>query len=199
MRGVTGGADIESSYDAVEITRVTGDVRVKVEHGKVSVREVTGSLTAATTHDDVVLEDVAGPAEVTVSHGGVRAQRLQKGVKREGFAATTSSSRECRVPMDVDLERGSVHVAQHGPLTEAITVRSTNGGIRLEVPSGSRFDLEAEARRGDVEVDVPGLSLTRTEKRRAHGSVGGGGRLVKLSADGDVIVEERAATAAGEL
>ena len=71
---------------------------------------------------------------------------------------------------------------------------TTNGGIRLEVPAGSRFDLEAEARRGDVDVDVPGLSVTRSgNAARSAARVGGGGSLVKLSADGDV--DRRGATA----
>ncbi len=196
--GVRGRADVQTSFDGVEIAKITGDARVKVEHGKVSVREVGGSLTAATTHDEIELEDVAGPVEVTVAHGGVRAQRLQKGVRVKASGDDVELE-GVQGAVDVDLERGSVHVAHRGPLTESITIRATSGGIRLEVPSGSRFDLEAEARRGDVEVDFPGLSLTRTDKRRAHGSVGGGGHLVKLSADGDVTVEERTATAAGEL
>jgi hypothetical protein len=102
-----------------------------------------------------------------------------------------------RGAVDVDLDRGSAHVALQGPLTDPVDVRARNGGIRLEVPAGSRFELQAEARRGDVDVDVAGLTLTRSDKT-ARGSAGTGGALVKLSADGDVTVEERTATASRE-
>lgn len=195
--GVSGNATIESSFNDVEIVRVGGDARVKVEHGEVKVREVKGALVAETSYNDVELEDVAGPAEVTVWHGGVRAERLQKGVRVRSSGEDVELE-AVQGPVDVDLERGSVHVAHRGPLTEAVTIRATRGDIRLEVPSGSHFELEAEARHGEVRVDVRGLSLTRTDDRRARGSVGGGGNLVKLSADGDVTVEERTATASGE-
>ncbi len=198
VEGVTGNATVESTFNDVEIVRVGGEARVKVEHGEVKVREVKGSVVAETTHNDVELADVEGPVEVKVDHGGVRGERLQKGVKVKA-SGNDVELEGVQGAVDVDTDRGSVHVAYRGPLTEPITIRSQRGGIRLEVPAGSRFELEAEARRGDVEVEVAGLTLTRTDKRRAHGSVGSGGILVKLSADGDVTVEERTATASGEL
>jgi hypothetical protein len=151
---------------------------------------------AQASHNDVELEDVGGPAEVAVSHGGVRAKTVEKGLKVKAAGADVELD-GVRGPVDVDLDRGSVHVALAGPLGDPVDVRARNGGIRLEVPAGSRFELQAEARRGDVEVDVPGLTLTRSDKT-ARGSVGTGGALVKLTADGDVTVEERTATASHE-
>jgi hypothetical protein len=195
-RNVQGKADVESSFNDVEVSSVEGEARVKVEHGAVKIREVKGAVVAQTTHNDVELEDVRGPAEVSVSHGGVRAKAVEKGVKIKASGSDVELD-DVRGPVDVDLERGSVHVALQGPLADPVDVRARNGGIRLEVPAGSRFELQAEARRGDVEVDVAGLSLTRSD-RTAHGSVGTGGALVKLTADGDVTVEERTATASRE-
>jgi DUF4097 and DUF4098 domain-containing protein YvlB len=197
VRGVRGKASIETSFDGVEVSDVDGEARVKVEHGGAKLRAVKGAVVAVATHDGVELEDVGGPAEVTVGHGGVRAKNVEKGVKVKASGDDVELE-GVRGAVDVDLDRGSARVAHLGPLTEPVEIRARNGGIRFEVPEGSRFELEAEARRGDVEVDVPGLTLTRHD-RGAHGSVGTGGALVKLSADGDVIVEERIATASGEL
>jgi len=195
-RGVKGRADVESSFDDVEVSSVDGEARVKVDHGGAKIREVKGALTAQASHNDVELEDVGGPAEVVVEHGGLRAKGVDKGVKVKASGADVELD-DVRGAVDIELDRGSVHVSLGGTLSDPIDVRARNGGIRLEVPAGSRFELQAEARRGDVEVDVAGLTLTRSDKS-AHGSVGTGGALVKLSADGDVNVEERTATASRE-
>ena len=70
--------------------------------------------------------------------------------------------------------------------------------MRLDVPDGSRFDLEAESRRGELSAEVPGLTTSETggEPGRAHrvaGKLGGGGVAVRLRADGDVTLEAKPA------
>ncbi|HEY7513812.1 MAG TPA: DUF4097 family beta strand repeat-containing protein [Vicinamibacteria bacterium] len=196
-RGVRGQASVETSFDNVELTDVDANARVKVEHGGATLREIKGAVEASATHDNVELADIGGPAEVTVAHGGVRAKGVEKGVKVKA-AGEDVDLEDVRGAVDVDQDRGSVRVEHRGPLTEPIEIRARRGGIELAVPAGSRFELQAEPRRGDVDVDVSGLTLVR-DKKSAHGSAGTGGALVKLSADGDVRVEERTATASGEL
>jgi DUF4097 and DUF4098 domain-containing protein YvlB len=196
--GIAGQATIETNYDGVELTRVDGEARVKVEHGEAKVREARSAVTVEASFDGVELEDVVGPAEVTVSHGGLRALRVQKGVRVKSSGDDVDLV-AVKGPLQVDAERGGVSIEPQDPLTDPVTVRTTHGGIRLQVPPGSRFQLEAEARRGAIEVDVPGLSTTRTDDRHVEGSLGGGGSAVKLHADGDVTVQARAASASGEL
>lgn len=196
--GIGGNASVETSFNDVELVRVDGEAKVKVEHGEVKLHEVKGAVVAEASYNDVDLEDVLGPAEVTVSHGGLRAERLQKGVRVVASGQDVALD-AVQGAIDVEVERGSVTLAHRGPITESVSVRTRHGGIHLAVPAGSRFNLEAEARRGEVQIDVPGLTVSRPDSRRATGSIGGGGSLVKLSADGDVTLEERAAKAAGEL
>jgi hypothetical protein len=72
-----------------------------------------------------------------------------------------------------------------------VVASAREGGIRLEAPAGSRFGLEAESRRGAVDLDAPGLEVTGTDAgppRRATAVMGGGGPTVKLVADEDVVV-----------
>ena len=75
---------------------------------------------------------------------------------------------------------------------------ATQGEVRLEVPDGSRFDLDAESRRGELSTEVPGLTTSETggEPGRAHrvaGKLAGGGVAVRLRADGDVTLEAKPA------
>ena len=82
------------------------------------------------------------------------------------------------------------------PRTVAATV--TSGEVRLDVPEGSRFDLDAEAKRGETQAEFPGLAASKTEGEpgrghRVTGQVGGGGAAVRLRADGDVVLESKPA------
>lgn len=195
---VSGNANVQTSFDGVQLTKVGGNARVRNQHGEVKVTDVKGALVADASFQQVEIEDVGGLVEVTVSHGGLKARGLAKGarvkvsgddVNIEGFAG----------PIDVQGERASVHLSPRGPLTETILVRTTHGGIRLEVPAGSHFDFDARAKRGDVRADIPGLVLVRPDARSVTGKMAGGGNAVSLTADGDVELESRSENARGEM
>ena len=80
-------------------------------------------------------------------------------------------------------------------MTDDLLAVAEHGNIVLEVPASSHFDLDATARRGQLDLD-PELELTvrsRDEERRSErvkGSVGSGGATVTLRAErGDVRVK----------
>jgi DUF4097 and DUF4098 domain-containing protein YvlB len=196
-RDVTGDAGIETSFNGVQLTRIGGKARVKTQHGEIRAAAVTGALTAEASFGSVELEDVGGPVEVTVVHGGVRAQTFTKGGRFKASGEDVTLDR-FEGAVDVEAERASAHIAPRGAITEGISVRVSHGGIRLEVPTGSRFDLEAVARRGEVRADLPGFAVSRSDARHVSGKLAGGGSPVTLAADGDVELEPRTANARGE-
>jgi hypothetical protein len=145
----------------------------------------------------VSLTRIGGPAEVTVEHGGLKASGLEKGLKAR-VAGDAVDLKDFRGPIDASVERAGIELTPAAALVDPVTVSVTHGAITLRLPRESRVDLEAAATLGgEVQVDVPGLVLTRTESGRASGRLGGGGTLVKLTADhGDVRVEAPPAVAA---
>jgi DUF4097 and DUF4098 domain-containing protein YvlB len=196
VTGVTGRAVVETSFGDVAARSVTGELRVTTKRGGVEATDVSGAVVAEASFGDVVLERIAGPVDVAVEHGGFRASGLEKGAR-----ARTSGDEVVldgfRGAVDLQVQRAGIHLVPAAALTDPVTATATHGGIRLEVPRESRIDLEAAAPGGEVQVDVPGLVLTRTEAARVTGKLGGGGSMVKLTADhGDVRVEAPAAVAA---
>jgi hypothetical protein len=82
-----------------------------------------------------------------------------------------------------------------------VKASATNGEVRLEVPAGSRFDLDAESRHGELSAEVPGLTTSPAggepgRGHRATGQLAGGGVAVHLRADGDIALT---ATTAGPI
>ncbi len=198
-KDVTGSVDVETSFEGVQVSNVGGEARIKAVHGEVRASGVKGALSTEASFDGVFLDDVGGPVEVTVDHGGLQAKGLARGarVKATGDDVTLEGFRG---PVEIESQRGAVHLVPAGALTEPVTVSTRFGGVRLEVPPGSRFDLEASSRRGEIQVNVPGLTLSRSDEGRVTGTLAGGGNPVKLSAEGgDVDVEASSKTASGAI
>jgi len=195
---VTGSAKVATSFGSVEVSQVGGEARLTAKHGGVEAADVKGGLTAEASFDRVKLERIGGPAEVTVEHGGVVAREMDKGLR----AKVSGDSVELdafRGPVEIDVERGSATLHPRGAITETVSVKTSNGGIRLDVPASSRFELEAHVRRGEIAVNVPGLTVTETAPHTLRGVLGNGGVSVRLSAEGgDVTVEGAAERAAKE-
>jgi hypothetical protein len=85
-----------------------------------------------------------------------------------------------------------VRLSPADPILDPISVTAPHGGIVLEVPAESRFELDVAG--ASVDVSVPGLTLTESSAERALGRMGGGGGVVQLRAErGDVSLQPAAA------
>jgi DUF4097 and DUF4098 domain-containing protein YvlB len=196
VRDVAGAATIEGTYGDAQVEKCGKDVRVNVAHGAVRVEDVAGGVSVETSFGDVALARVGGAVQVKVAHGGVNARALEKG------AQITASGQDVeldgfRGEVRVEVERGGAVLVPAGALTDPVWVSARHGGVRLEVPQGSRFSLDATSEHGEVDVDVPGLVLTSTATGAAKGEIGGGGSTVHLEArHGEVRVHAAATSAA---
>jgi hypothetical protein len=194
---VAGRAEVETSFAGIHVARVGGEVRATAKNGDITAEDVAGGLYAETTHAGVTLDRVDGPVQAIADHGGVDARGLAKGAKVRTTAGDVTLDGFAG-PVEVEVERASVHLAPRAALAAPVTASATHGEVRLDVPEGSRFDLDAESRRGELRAEVPGLAGPETDRERGRGErlagkLGGGGALVRLRADGDVVLEAKAA------
>ena len=192
---ITGRVVVETGYKEIVVERVGGDVRLVSKHGEVRAADVAGAVYAESRYADVELERIGGPVEVRVTHGGLEARGLEKGalVRTAGDDVVIDGFRG---GLDIQAERGGVRLTPAGPLSEAMMVRVTHGGIELAVPEGSRFTLDANAANGEVTANVVGFTTTQSGPSRVTGTMGGGGSTVNLSAEGGNVELRSAATVA---
>jgi hypothetical protein len=190
---VAGRAEVETSFAGIHVARVGGEVRATAKNGDISAEDVTGGLYAETTHAGVTLDRVGGPVQAIADHGNVEARGLAKGGKLRSTAGEVSLDGFAG-PVEVEVDRGSARLSPRAALTAPLTASVSSGELHLAVPDGSRFDLDAESRRGELRTDVAGLAAPETEHgrgQRLSGKLGGGGALVRLRADGDVVLEAK--------
>jgi hypothetical protein len=194
-RDVAGRASAETSFAEIRLHDVAGDAKAKTRHGEVGLGGIGGSVVAETSHGAVSLDRVDGPAEVSTESGGVDARSLAQGAKIRARGGDVIVD-EWRGPLDVVAERGQAHLTTAAPIVDAVSARAME--VSLDVPPGSRFDLDAESERGELRLDLPALETVSPDQKgrsRATATVGGGGATVRLRGEGDVVVESRGAAA----
>jgi hypothetical protein len=186
---VTGAARISTAFDALRVSEIGGDATLKTEHGHVTARNVKGALQVEARFDGVILENIGGPSVVRVEHGGVEARGLARGLKIEAEGDGVLLA-DVRGPVEVKVQRGEVSYRPGVAITEPVSIETTHGAIHLDVPADSRFDLDARARHGDLEVSLPGapeVSHDAPGQSALLASFGGGGNPVRLRAEGGAI------------
>ncbi|MET0554747.1 MAG: DUF4097 family beta strand repeat-containing protein [Vicinamibacteria bacterium] len=189
---IAGRAVVSSTNDGITVRHVDGEARLRAEHGGIEAEDVLGAVFAEASFADVRLLRIGKDVDVTVEHGGVDGRALAGAVRVKSSGDDVSLDGFASA-LDVESDRGSVDLSPAGPITHQISVRARHGGITLRVPSGSDLTLEADARPGDLEVDLPDFVAERTEDASTAGRVGKGGVSVKLSANnGDVRVQHAA-------
>ncbi len=110
----------------------------------------------------VSLRDLQGDLTFETVNGGVHLMRLAGRVK-----GTTKN--------------GGVHAELNGTRWEGseFDVKTTNGGVHLDVPSNYSAQLEAGTVNGRVHLDVAGAQMDK-EARSYRGAIGAGGAPVRL-------------------
>jgi hypothetical protein len=184
----TAGISATLSYGNVDAEDVEGDLRVEARHAGARIKNVSGAVEVQTTYEGIHLEQVDGSVRASTRGGGVTARTLGSDVHVRASGDDVSID-GFGGPLDVEAEGGDVLLTSATPITEAVTVSVKRGEVRMEVPRGSRFDLEAESQGGALLLDVPGLDRSDSGAAgRVTGTIGGGGAQVRLTADGDITI-----------
>lgn len=187
---VSGRATVSTSYNDVELREVGGDARLAVDHGGLEAVGLKGALQAQLSFGDASVETLAGALDLSVDHGGVHAKDLQGGakIKASGDDVVLDGFRG---PVELEVQRGSAELKPAGPIGDSLSITAANG-VRLEVPAGSRFELLATSSRGEVQAELPGLTLQDKSPARVAATLGsGGGRVTLASEHGDVVLTPR--------
>lgn len=155
VRAMTGNGELA-------IERVRGDVDAGTGNGRVRVTESGGSVRAATGNGDVRVDGATGPVRVSTGNGRV-------------FVATAEG------PVNVSTGNGDID-ARMGRLRDAgdMTFTSGSGTIRLTLPADFEGDIDANTGNGALHSDFEIQLHGRMDPQRIRGTIGRGGRMVKL-------------------
>jgi hypothetical protein len=157
LADVTGSAQVHTSFGAVRVTNVAKGTRITAENGAVTVADLGGTVYVRTTFGMVDASKLEGELTVENSNGAVKASDVKGGASvRTSFAPVTLDGIGGKV--DVENQNGSVDVravrAAAGKCFP-LSVRSSFGAIRVYLPDGAGFRVDAKTSFGKINSEMP--------------------------------------------
>ncbi len=145
---------------------------VKVPSGvRVSAGTVNGEMRVRDLSSDVRASTVNGLVEVRNVGGEVRANTVNGGVEVTTRSGPVSAN---TVNGDIDVRMASL--SRDGEMS----FHTVNGSVTVETPAGLDADVSLDTMHGSISSDWPVQLSGRFGPRHAEGTIGRGGRSIKL-------------------
>ena len=145
---------------------------VKVPSGvRVSAGTVNGEMRVRDVSSEVRASTVNGLVEVRNVGGEVRANTVNGGVD-----VTTKSG-----PVNANTVNGDIDVRMSSLARDGeMNLHTVNGSVTVETPSGLDADVSLDTMHGSISSDWPVQLSGKFGPRHAEGTIGRGGRSIKL-------------------
>ncbi len=187
---------------------ILGPVNAATGSGNVSVSNIEREVTATTGSGDVVINGAGAGVKATTGSGNIHGTNLKGGAVLQTGSGDVSVEQSALGDVRVGTGSGNVHVTGvKGRLTAETgsgdvllegapegswRLSAGSGDLRLRLPSGTGYELDAETSSGEIRVDSPITLQGAVNRRRVRGVVGGGGAFITAeTGSGDIVVESR--------
>ena len=211
LTGIDGAvlAQVNNDDSSVSAKSVTGSLTVEGRAGDISLSNIDGAVMLqgdffGTTH----AEQINGPLRFETSRTKFATARVDgeleiesgnlQGNKLLGPVTLTTRNRTIELddvsgPVTVSNRNGAIAVTNAAPVAP-VTITNEHGSVDLGLPERGGFNLDVQARNGDLENDFALQSQDEGETHRLNGKVGNGGPQIRVEAtDGDVTIRKAVA------
>ena len=182
---------------ALDATSVSGDVKVEKIGGPLKAGTVSGDVTvlgaakdvdAKTVSGDVQVSNVTGDAYLKTVSGEVKADHIVGSIDAETVSGNVELT-DISAAKTVSGKALSGNVIYKGKLNKdgRYTFSAHSGDIDVTIPADSAFEFSGETFSGSISTDFKVEVSGKLSKREVHGTVNGGGAVLRLKAfSGDV-------------
>ncbi|HWC30372.1 MAG TPA: DUF4097 family beta strand repeat-containing protein [Dehalococcoidia bacterium] len=132
VQEIAGPLDFHLANGPLTVTGVDSVVQARLANGQIDARDCRGSIDITVANGQVHLERVGGPVEIEVANGPIHIE-------------------EASLAVSAHLLNGAI--TYRGGLGGDFNLNARHGSIDLQLPAGSRFELDAEAHHGQVHSD----------------------------------------------
>ena len=153
---------VHSGNGDVSVTGAHAELVARSGNGRVRVSGTAGEVDAASGNGEVTVDNVRGPVSANSGNGDVRVSAVLGPVSaHSGNGDLIVRMTELRAPEDMEFTTG-------------------NGRIEITVPNGFNADIDANTGNGGIRTDFPIQVSGRISKTRMRGTIGQGGRRLRL-------------------
>lgn len=167
---------VSSGNGDVDVTGAGADVRASSGNGEVRISDIAGGVKASSGNGAVSVEGARGPVSATSGNGGV-------------MVSTASG------PVTARSGNGNIEVSMAAlSSTDDMVFSTGNGSITITVPANFEGEIDANQPHGEIRSDFP-ITITngRIGTGRLRGTIGKGGRRIKMTTGNGRIAIRRAA------
>ena len=154
---------LETVNGGIELTGTEGRASLTTVNGGVQAKSLPEALEVSTVNGAISLEGVTGPVVLNTVNGGIRLTEVAGDVHAEttngGVSATLSGTTWQGAGLDL---------------------RTTNGGVTLEIPRGYNARLETGTTNGGFSTDFP-ITIQGSLGRRITTTLGKGGPMIRAT------------------
>jgi DUF4097 and DUF4098 domain-containing protein YvlB len=189
---VVGDVDIDGRIDDANVDDVTGSLRLTGDYfDDIHISKISKNVTFKSSHSDLTLASVPGDLEVSGD--------TLRGTDVTGPSRLVMRSKEVHlenVTGDLELESSNgdieVRAAKKLPVGK-MTITGRKGDITLVLPANAGFQIDANARHGDINTDFDSIKVDKEggATSKATGTVGNGAAHVVINSDkGDISISK---------
>ena len=177
VRGVRGPVTVRTQSGAIDLAQLGGATEVVTGSGAVTIAGVSDALPVTTASGGISAQSLGGPARIRTQSGAVVAAMTGDGDADVQTGSSGIRISGARGALTASTQSG--HVIVSGVPGRPWTATTGSGALDLDIESKA-FDLDATTGSGSVKVQGGPVSGSLTN-RKATGTVGAGGPLVRLT------------------
>ncbi len=189
MSAVKGAVEIKGRGSDIELEDLGGETNIAGAYtGTIELKKLAKPVHFTGTQTEFNIESVPGQVSMTLGDF--------TGSKLSGPTHLTGRSRDVQIsdftgPLDITLDRGDLNLTPALPLGR-IQAHLRSGDIRLALPAGAQFTLNATTENGDISNPFGGGLTLETKGRQGtlRGTVGGGAAINLETRRGDIAVQQ---------
>lgn len=147
----------------LSVDKAGSDVDVSTGNGEITIGQTEGRVSASSGNGNVEIESAKGPVHVSSGNGRI-------------FVSTSEG------PVSASTGNGDIDVRMRALSTAAdMEFSSGSGTIRVTLPSEFNGELEASTGNGELRSDFEIQIRGRLDPQHMRGTIGRGGRLIRLT------------------
>jgi hypothetical protein len=147
----------------VSVDGIGGEARISTGNGRMRITNVSGEVEASSGNGEVTIDRSTGPVSVSSGNGDISVRATR------GPISATSGNGDIEVEMDELRLDGDMEFT------------TGNGSVRVSVPDGFNGELNADTGNGHFVTDFPMTLQGRFREGHVRGTIGNGGRRVRMS------------------
>ena len=214
LEQIAGNCTVHMRGGDFDARGIKGDVSLDGRGGEVSANNVSGVLNVDGEYNSLRMEKIAKGVRFKSSRTDFEVARLDgsisldlgdmRGNNMAGPLRLETRSKDIHLDdvsgdLRIANQNGEVEVSPHAPFGN-LDIQNKKGTLRIGVPAGVGYVVDARARRGDLESD---FDLSRSEDRgetHATGTIGKGGLKLQLNNEyGTIEIRKGALASAPEV